>query len=168
VSEQDQESAAGCGLAAYAMLLLGICLIGVAGIVLSSINLLSMEPDAISRLVHGSEVPVWRLQPMRDAGLLELKEVPLAWHDESPARDGTSICALRQKSVVHLQASQGQELVFSKIESITTKADGQGAVLVAVNGASMSLSCQFGAGEGAESFVRQIEKERSKAAAQSD
>ena len=160
MSEQDQESAAGCGLAAYAMLLLGICLIGVAGIVLSSINLLSMEPDAISRLVHGSEVPVWRL--------LELKEVPLAWHDESPARDGTSICALRQKSVVHLQASQGQELVFSKIESITTKADGQGAVLVAVNGASMSLSCQFGAGEGAESFVRQIEKERSKAAAQSD
>ncbi len=160
MSEQGSTTGAGCGLAAYAIVLLGICLIGLVGIVLSTVNLLSMEAESLSQLVHGSEVPVWRLQPMRDAGVLELTEVPLAWHDESPERDGSTVCALRASSVVRVHGGEAQELDFLEIQDVSAEVSQDTVATVTVTGGAAPLLCHFGPGEGAERFVRQLEQER--------
>ena len=39
MSEESNHTGAGCGLAAYALVLLGVCLAGVLGVVFSTLNL---------------------------------------------------------------------------------------------------------------------------------
>jgi hypothetical protein len=110
--------------------------------------------------VHGSEVQVWRLQPLRDAGLLELTEVPLAWHDESPRRDGTTVCALRSASVVRLHQGHAQQMDFSQISDIATAANADGRAVVTISGPGDPIGCIFGPTEGAGRFARQLESAR--------
>jgi hypothetical protein len=149
------------------MVLLGVCLVGVLGIVFSTLNLLRSEPEEISGLVHGSEVQMWRLQPMREAGLLDLTEVPLAWHDESPRRDGTTICALRPTEVVRVEAGAGQRLRFDQLLDIELSPISDGGITVVAVGPQTRISCHFGPAEGGDRFATQLLQERSRAA-QSD
>jgi hypothetical protein len=149
------------------MVLLGICLIGVLGIVFSTLNLLSSEPEEISGLVHGSEVQIWRLQPMREAGMLELTEVPLAWHDESPRRDGTTVCALRPTEVVRVEAGAGQRLRFDQLLDVELHLTPEGGITVVAVGPQTRIPCHFGPTEGGDRFATQLLQEQSRAA-QSD
>lgn len=151
----------GCGLAAYAALLMTICVAGVVGIVLSTQAMLTQEPDSISQLVHGSQVQTWRLQPMRDAGLLELTEVPLAWHDESFSRDGSAVCALTPKGIAALH-DNAVFIPFPDVIKIDTQPKDNGGLTVAIHGAQGTATCEFGPLEGGERMVRQIEIEQRK------
>ena len=153
----------GCGLAAYAGLLLTICLTGIIGIVLSTQAMLMQEPESVSRLIHGSQVATGRLQPMRDAGLLALTEVPDAWHDESGTHDGTRACALIEGGVAAL-TDQTITIGFDAITEVAVVVLESGGAQVAVHAQSRSATCAFGPREGADRFVRQIEAERLKRA----
>jgi hypothetical protein len=165
VSEESNQTGAGCGLAAYALILLGLCLVGVLGIVLSTMNLINQQPDEISRLVHGSEVPVWRLQPMREAGALELTEVPLAWHDESPYRDGTTVCALRPGTLVRVESGTATSLRFENIVELeVTRDDTTGRATITAVGPTHNVACHFMPKEGGDKFFQQLRTESDKVA----
>ena len=163
MSEESNQTGAGCGLAAYALVLLGVCLAGVLGIVFSTLNLLSQEPEEISQLVHGSEVQVWRLQPMRDAGVLDLTEVPLAWHDESPMRDGTTVCALRPGEVVRVAEGTATRMGFGQISSVNITPGEPGRFQVIISGSPQEITCHFGATEGGDRFAQQLLQEHDRA-----
>jgi len=134
-------------------------LTGIVGIVLSTHAMLSDEPESISHLVHGSQVQTWRLQPMRDAGLLALTEVPRAWHDESPRRDGTRACALTARGVAVLTDS-ARSVPFDAVTHIEATPRTPGGLTVDIHGPAGTATCAFAAGEGGERFVRQIQVER--------
>ena len=153
----------GCGLGLYAMLLMFICLLGLIGMIGGTIGLLNSEPQGARSLVHGSEVPTWRLQPMRDAGLLELTEVPGAWHDESPMYDGTTSCVVRTGSVGRLADGIATEISWSAITETEVKRTEQERMSITIHGRDTALTCHFGPEEGADRFLRQVESERKKA-----
>ena len=149
----------GCGFGLYAMLLLIIFLVGIAGMIIGTIGLLNSEPEEARNLVHGSEVQVWRLQPMRDAGLLQLTEVPAAWHDESPRFDGTTSCVLTVNGVGRIQNEQHWFAKWDEIVEATLETTSDERFTVVTRTKTDTLSCSFGPNEGAERFLRQIEAE---------
>ena len=153
----------GCGLGLYAMLLMFICLLGLIGMVGGTIGLLNSEPNEARSLVHGSEVQTWRLQPMRNAGLLELTEVPGAWHDESPMFDGTTSCVIRATSVGRLEDGIATEIPWEAIDETEVERTEQERMSITVRSTSASFTCHFGPDEGADRFLRQVESERKKA-----
>ena len=162
------KNAPGCGVGLYAMLLIGICLVGVLGVCSATIGLLNSEPEEARNLVHGSEVQVWRLQPMRKAGLLELTEVPSAWHDESFGFDGTTACVLTTKGAGRVEDGVGVFFMWSEITKTEVNRTSETTMSVSVHNSESSFSCIFGPNEGAERFLRQIETERQGVSAPSD
>ena len=149
----------GCGFGLYAMLLFIIFLVGVAGMVIGTIGLLNSEPAEARNLVHGSEVQVWRLQPMRDAGLLELTEVPAAWHDESPGFDGTTACVLTTNGVGRVENGQHWFAAWSDITDVSAEQTDEDRINVVTQMGDDAFGCSFGLQEGAERFLRQIQAE---------
>ena len=152
--------APGCGVGLYALLLIGIGGLGLVGIVGATIGLLNSEPEEARNLVHGSEVQVWRLQPLRDAGLLELNEVPAAWHDESPRYDGTRACVIRNQSVGRIEDGRASQIPWAEIVSTGVERSSTDTMSITVTGKNTALTCHFGPNEGAERFLRQVETER--------
>ena len=66
----------GCGLATYGGLLIVFMLVSLVGSFVSLIAILFVPgAQGPSPLKTGAEVHVWQLQPMRDAGLLELTDL---------------------------------------------------------------------------------------------
>ena len=157
--ETPNQNHLGCGFGLYAMLLLIIFLVGVAGMIIGTIGLLNSEPEEARNLVHGSEVQVWRLQPMRDAGLLELTEVPAAWHDESPRFDGTTSCVLTLNGVGRVQNEKHWFAKWDEIVTVDTETTENERINVVTQTNNDSFTCSFGPQEGAERFLRQIQAE---------
>jgi hypothetical protein len=158
--ETNRHDGAGCGLGLYALLLLAIFLIGLAGMIGGTIGLLNSEPEEARNLVHGSEVQVWRLQPMRTAGLLGLTEAPSAWHDESPRFDGTTACVLTQTGVGRVEDDRKWFALWTEVNDTTASPTPNGRVKITIDTTSEPFACIFGPGEGAERFLRQITAER--------
>ena len=144
----------------YAIVLMVICVIGLIGMGGATVALWNSEPLEARTLVHGSEVQVWRLQPMRDVGLLELTEVPAAWHDESPRYDGTTACVLTDAAVGRVEDNKAVELSWSEITETSVERTASDRMSVTVSGADTKLTCSFGPNEGAERFLRMVESER--------
>ena len=159
-NENHQHDAPGCGVGLYALLLMGICLIGVLGICSATIGLLNSEPEEARNLVHGSEVQVWRLQPMRKAGLLDLTEVPAAWHDESIRFDGTTACVLTKNGAGRVEEGVGTFFTWIEITKTEVERTSDTTMSIVVHSDKSAFSCTFGPNEGAERFLRQIEAER--------
>ncbi len=152
----------------YAILLLFIFLVGVAGMIGGTIGLLNSEPEEARNLVHGSEVQVWRLQPMRDAKLLKLTEVPAAWHDESPRFDGTTACVLTTEGVGRVDGDQHWFAPWEAISDTHAAPTPQGRVSITIEAQDKTFACLFGQGEGAERFLRQISAERQRSSSSDD
>lgn len=151
----------GCGLATYGGLLIVFMVVSLIG---SFVSLLAIVfvPGAAgpSVLKHGSEVSVWALQPMRDAGLLELTEAPLAWHDESAERDGTVACAFTDDALIRVEAGQGSELAFASVEELEAVGEEyDGGVVITASGAGERITCTFREEEGGSRFLKQLEVE---------
>ena len=160
----QSENLPGCGLGIYALLLIFIGSLGIVGMIGGTIGLLLSEPEEARNLVHGSEVQVWRLQPMRNAGLLELTEVPAAWHDESPRFDGTTACVVRNDGVGRLADDVAIQFKWDEIAGTGVERSANDRMSITIQGESDSFTCHFGPDEGAERFLRQVEAERKKMA----
>ena len=158
--ETHRHKGPGCGIGLYAILLLVIFLVGLTGMIGGTIGLLNSEPDEARSLVHGSEVQVWRLQPMREVGLLELTEVPAAWHDESPRFDGTTACVLTQEGVGRIEPDKHWFFAWTDIVNIDAESEGKQRLRINLHTATDSFGCGFGPNEGADRFLRQVEAER--------
>ena len=149
------EDAPGCGLASYSCLLLLLFLVGVGGIITSTMALFqsSFQREPFS-LVPGNQVEVWRLQPMRDAKLLELTEIPEVYHDES--RNGITACALNDVAVLRVDRGEGWKIPYTDISKVTSHRKGDVEVAVVHIQGEETLSCIFAPGEGVGRFVRAV------------
>ena len=144
----------------YAIVLMLICGTGLVGMCSATVALINSEPNEARNLVHGSEVQVWRLQPMRDAQLLKLTEVPMAWHDESPRFDGTTSCVVTRDMVARLEDGKPTQLKWNAITGTEVERTQSDTMTVTVVAKHSRLACHFGPHEGAERFLRMIEAER--------
>jgi len=158
----------GCGMGLYAIVLMVICGMGLIGMCSATVALVNSEPNEARNLVHGSEVQVWRLQPMRDAQLLELTEVPMAWHDESPRFDGTTSCVVTQDMVARLENGTPIQLKWTEITGTEVERTQSDTMTVTIVGEQNRFDCHFGPNEGAERFLRMVEAERQGSSAPSD
>ena len=154
---------AGCGMGMYAIVLFVICGIGVIGMFGATIGLINSEPEQARSLVHGSEVAVWRLQPMRDVGLLQLTEVPSAWHDESPRFDGVTACLLTTERVGRITDGQALSLAWHQVRSTEVERTGEQQMTIHIIGDAMRFACHFGPNEGANRFLRMVDAEQKNA-----
>lgn len=152
--QHPQARLPGCGLAAYAALLLVIASAGAVGLTVSWYSLITgSEALAPTRMAYGGVVDPAVLAPMRQAGLLTSTELPDAFHAEVP--NGTSACAISGGKVLRLSAEGGaQSLALDKVLSITGDATG-----VTVQG-EPTIRCPFRPGEGGESFLRMLQAKK--------
>lgn len=158
----DPSQAPGCGLAVYAGLLMTMCVLGLIGMGLSTWGLLgSLGQQNPMELMSGSEVDSWRLQPMRDAGLLAEGELPLAWHDESPDLSGSTACAMTAEGVLRIDQGDSRSLPFDDMEDaeILAGASGEVVLLQARDGQGEDVGCRFQKREGGNRFLRQVQVE---------
>jgi hypothetical protein len=149
------ENMPGCGLASYGCILIGFFLVGIIGLVLSSLALMqsTFQRDPFS-FVPGNQVKVWRLQPMRDAKLLQLTEVPEWYHDES--RNGTKACALNATSLLRLDGGNAWKIPYENLESVSGHQEDGVEVATIFTSNGEQLHCFFEQGEGVERFTRVI------------
>jgi len=160
-SQSDSiEGLPGCGMGLYAIVLMLICGMGLVGMCGATVALMNSEPNEARNLVHGSEVQVWRLQPMRDAQLLKLTQVPMAWHDESPRFDGTTSCVVTEAMVARLENGNPTQLKWDEITATEVERTQSDKMTVSIVGKAARFSCHFGPNEGADRFLRMIESER--------
>ena len=153
--------APGCGLASYSCLLFLFFLVGLVGIIGSLVSIISEELQVKPFfLVKGNQVQVWRLQPMRDAKLLGLTEVPLYYHDES--QNGTQACALSETGLLRLDGSQAWSIPYSDIESTKIIYEKKRQVAVTKTLSGETLPCFFGPSEGSERFRRFLMEQQTK------
>ena len=147
------ENMPGCGLAGYSCLLLVFFIIGILGMISSTA---SMFQSSYTRppfsLSPGNQVEVWRLQPMRDAKLLKLTEVPEWYHDEGSR--GEEACAMNDAALLRLDDGQGWRIPYNAMESVESfrSKDVMVAVITTIDGEQ--IHCLFLPGEGVERFVR--------------
>ena len=147
--------APGCGIAGYTCLLFIFFSIGMFGIIMSSIGLFSgLTEKRPFYASPGRQVEVWRLQPMRDAKLLSLTEIPVLYHDES--RDGTKACALTDKAVLRLANGEGWKIPYSSVADLQRKADGKQRVALIVTKDKEELPCFFEPAEGVDKFMMEL------------
>lgn len=150
----------GCGVAAYGILLIVFFFVGVAGMALSSATLMQASSSTgPSRLLAGGNVSVWRLQPMRDAQVLALTEVPAVWHDESASGDGTDACAMTEDALVRVEAEQGYEVAYTDITRVDIIEEGEFVIVETVNREGSALRCFFRQDEGGEKMARMLRSE---------
>ncbi len=156
----------GLGLAGYSCLLLFGFLVGLLGLVSSTLSILqsSFQREPFS-LVPGNQVPVWRLQPMRDANLLSYTDVPLHYHDETSR--GTSACAIMPDAVLRLDDGETWRVPFSVVEGAKAIREGARMVGVVAIKDGETLPCFFESGEGVERFVIHV-RELAEAAQKND
>jgi hypothetical protein len=150
-ADHPQERLPGCGLAAYAGILLFIGGAGAVGLTFSWYTLVTgSEALAPTRLSYGGVVDPAVLAPMRAAGLLGADEVADAFHAELP--DGSSACAIVNGKVVRLSAEGKQSVDLAGKPTI----GGSGAA-VSIAGAEGTVVCPFREGEGGEAFLRMLQ-----------
>ena len=152
--DHPQQRLPGCGLAAYAGLLLFIASAGAIGVTVSWYSLITgSEALAPTRMAYGGVVDPAVLSPMREAGLLASGELPDAFHAEVP--DGSSACAISGSKVLRLSRREGaQSLHLAGIRGIEGDPEG-----VTVRG-EPTIRCPFRPGEGGESFKRMLEAKK--------
>ena len=147
------ENMPGCGLAAYGGLLILFFIIGIIGMISSTASMMqatyTRPPFSLS---PGNQVEVWRLQPMRDAKLLKLTEVPDWYHDEGS--DGTQACALSSQSLLRLENGEGWKVPYSAMASVDSFRQDDTMVSVITTTDGEKIHCLFLPGEGVERFSR--------------
>ena len=150
MSEADIEKRAslpGCGLGAYALLLLALGLTGVVGMVMATLAPMQGEGAGPSDLLAGTSVPTWRLAPLVKAGALQPGEIPTAFHDESVAMDGSRACALLPDAVVRVEDGKGTRFAYTEISDLHSEDLPDGGYAVALTAPGGTLGCRFGKDE---------------------
>lgn len=157
--DAENQGLPGCGLAIYTLLLLGLCVLGIVGMVMGSLGLLAGDGTSPSELLSGTSVTPDRLKPMRAAGALGPTEIPAAWHDESLLMDGSRACALTAEGVVRLEDGVVTRARYAEITDTDRVELPEGGELITIQAAPGPVVCPFGPREGAVRFERQIQAE---------
>jgi hypothetical protein len=157
---EEVDQMPGCGLAAYTLLLAVVGVVGTVGMLASMYAMaVSTAPKAPAPLVGGHETPVWALSPMRKARLVEVDEVPLAFHDESDWGDATVACALMADRLVKVDGETGATLPYQAIRAVRAEGDEDLGITVHAEGPDQTISCRFRANEGGDNMARQLQAE---------
>ena len=155
--KHPSEGVPGCGFIAYSILLIAFFALGVIGMVTSSMALFQAYSSvAPSPLLPGSQVAVWRLQPFRDVGLLDVTEVPGAWHDETLTGNGATACAMTETAVLRVEEGQGSQMAYTDIGSLAVHTSPRDIAVEITSRANVSLTCHFRPKEGGDRFGRMI------------
>jgi len=157
----------GCGLAAYAVLLGILCIVGMAGMAGGFVGVLMQEDTkGPLPLQPGTQTAVWALAPMREAKVLRVDEIPLAYHAEKS--DATVACAMMDDRLIRVDAGVGSILPYAQITDITTEGTETTGVAVTATGTTdagaVTIPCTFDGNEGGEKFDRQLRSEARRAA----
>jgi hypothetical protein len=150
----------GCGLAAYAGILIVLGLFGAGTMLMSMLSIaFSNVEKGPAPLVPGNQTPVWAMSAMRKARLVRVDEVPLAFHDESAAGDGSVACALMDDRLVKVDGESGQTLMYAEVSGVRSEEAPRGGLVVVAEGPGAELRCAFRAGEGGDKMARQLQAE---------
>lgn len=140
----------GCGMAAFAMLLFVMFLMGLSGVSIAYYSLLSSGRQlSPMKLSYGGVVDSRLLAPMRAAGLIGKDELPDAWHPENI--DGSVACAVSAGNLIRLDPPHNRVLPLADIREV--KGDDFRVEAVGPEG---SVVCTFGADEGGDRFRRML------------
>ncbi len=166
-TDEELRRLPGCGLAAYAILLVVLGFLGMAGMAGGFIGVLFQDDvKGPLPLQPGTQTAVWALAPMREAKILRVDEIPLAYHAEKG--DASIACAMMNDRLLRVEAEVGTTLPYADIATIdTTGSEAVGMTVTATgSGASGSIvvPCTFQANEGGEKFDRQLRSEQKRAA----
>ena len=150
--DHPQNTLPGCGLAAYAGLILLIAAAGAVGMTISWYSLVAGSQELSPlRTSYGGVVDPAVLGPLRAAGLLATDELPDAFHAERA--DGGAACAISGPHLVRLSAAGAQSVDLVAITSV----EGTESSVTVVS-PSTTIVCEFGPGEGAGSFKAMLER----------
>lgn len=145
----------GCGLAAFAMLLICIFTVGISGVLFSTYSILQSGNELTPRnLSYGGVVDPVMLVPLRDAGLIGPDEIPDAFHAENVP--GTEACAISDGKVMRIGAAGAQSMPIASISSVTGS-DTEVVIHGDASSGGPSLVCHFGPDEGGDRFRRMLE-----------
>lgn len=153
----------GCGLAGYAFLLMFVCVLGMAGMAGGFIGVLFQEDTkGPLPLQPGTQTAVWALAPLRKAKLIEIDEIPLAYHAEES--DASVACALLNDSLVRVDGDKSYTLPYANITEVTAEGVEAVGVTVTAHGTPLeggidAITCTFQPMEGGERFDRQLTAE---------
>ncbi|MFM2247870.1 MAG: hypothetical protein RL071_3945 [Pseudomonadota bacterium] len=173
IADAELRESPGCGIAAYGLLLLGICLVGMTvgglGTIGFIFGLVEGGARGPSELKAGVETPVYQLKPLRGTRLVGLTEVPAGFHDESEDLDGSVGCAMMTDRLVRVEGGAGLVLAYSQIDVVDVQGDEKTGMVVSAQGRdpqgqAQTLRCHFRAGEGGSRLAAQLEAERLAAA----
>ena len=157
----------GCGLAAYAGLLMVLCVVGMAGMAGGFIGVLFQDnKKGDLPLQPGTQTAVWALAPLRDAKLLRIDEIPLAYHAERS--DASVACALLADRLVRVEDGRPYTLPYTSIREVTAEGRESTGVTVTAHGTPLeggedTVTCIFQANEGGNKFDRQLRSEAKRA-----
>lgn len=165
-SDEKVRGLPGCGLAAYTILLGFLCIVGMAGMAGGFIGVLFQEDNrGPLPLQPGTQTAVWALAPMRDAKILPIDEIPLAYHAEKS--DASIACAMLNDRLIRVEAEAGTVLPYANISEVTTEGtESTGMTVTAlgsVSGAAVRIPCTFAENEGGDKFDRQLRSEHRRA-----
>ncbi len=153
----------GCGLAGYAFLLMFVCLLGMAGMAGGFIGVLFQKDNkGPLPLQPGTQTAVWALAPLRQAKLIEIDEIPLAYHAEKS--DASVACALLDDRLVRVDGDASYTLPFAAITAVIAEGTEAVGVTVTAQGTPIeggidAVVCTFQPMEGGERFDRQLSAE---------
>ncbi len=103
---------------------------------------------------EGKMVSVWRLQPMRDAKVIDLTEIPLYYHDET--NNGSSACAITEDALLRVEKGKGWKIPFADITSVEKIRDKKVIVIQSSTKSGEQLPCFFYPSEGDVLFLNEI------------
>ncbi len=167
-TDENVTSLPGCGLAGYAVLLMFLCVVGMAGMAGGFIGVLFQgEGKGPLPLQPGNQTAVWALAPMRESQVIRIDEIPLAYHAER--RDATAACALLADRLVRVEAGVGSILTYADIQAVSVEGTEATGVSVTATrkpgtGTPDAITCTFAGNEGGEKFDRQLRSEVDRAA----
>lgn len=168
ISDPELRDSPGCGIAAYGLLLLCICGVGMTVGGLGTLGFIYGLVDGGARgpseLKAGVETPVYQLKPLRDTRLVGLTEVPLAFHDESEDLDGSTACALMSDRLIRVADGAGLVMSYAQIDTVEVIGDERSGLELRAAGrgpdqAALAFSCHFRAGEGGVRMAAQLQAE---------
>lgn len=146
------ETFSSLGLAAYTLLILGICISSClcGGLTLNTAVLNMATPK---ELKGASEVDAWRTSELQRYGVLQDGEALLLYHDHTSMGDGRSGCLVLEEEVL-VRWDDEVETARVPIAGSTVEEAEDGEVIVTLG--EQQVRCPFDEGEGGDRFARML------------
>lgn len=139
----------GCGLAAYVLILLCGLAVGLTGLTLWTLSVLSAsQQTGFSQLTYGGSASPELLIALTQSGLLLPNEIPDVFHAETP--DGSTVCAIASGEIIRLSPTEHIRFPLKAIQKV------EGDELNVVIVGPQTFTCAFYPGTGEDRFRRML------------